>query len=131
MKNIIFTIILAVITLSCSKNDKDNQNNIPPELIGKWKITSMYVVIENQWTNLDSNYAYDVWYKENSTVIFTESNSNCPITNYSITGNKIFYSSCDGKSEFPYIIESLTESELIIITPHFEGDKYKYQKIAE
>ena len=131
MKNLILTIILATITLSCSKSDNETQNNIPTELIGKWKVTSMYVAIENQWTNLDSNYEYDVWYKENSTVNFTESNSNCPITNYSITNNEIFYSSCDGESEFPYIIESLTVSELVVIIPYIEGDKYKYKKITE
>lgn len=137
MKNLILTIILATITLSCSKNDNETQNNIPTELIGKWKIIEVYTteggLNDGAWSSYDSGHEYDTWFKNDGTFLLTNPSTNpdCMGGNYSILENNITYSNNPCSIDQPVTIELINEINLIINLNHFEIYKTKYQKITE
>lgn len=135
MKNLIFTIIIAVITLNCSKSDSENQNNIPPELIGKWKVIEVYSTDGGSpavWSSYDSGYEYDIWFKNDGIFMITgTTNTDCMSGNFVVSGNDITYSNSICASNEPVTIELLNETDLLINLNHFEPYKTKYKKIVE
>lgn len=124
-----------MLSLSCSNNDDKFQNNVPQELIGKWKIVEMYSTDGGSppsWSTYDSGEVYDIWFKNDWTYSSTSSaNPDCINGEYSISENylTLFNSAC--APEEPLIVENLTENELVIDANFIEPYKSKYEKIIE
>ena len=77
MKNIL--LILLLILLGCSDDNEDPKNNIPAELIGKWKIVEKYTSeggSNHIWSHYDSGRIYDKWFKNDGTYVLTYPSSN-------------------------------------------------------
>ena len=128
MKTII--LIFSLFILGCSKNDtpKEDPNNIPQELIGKWKIVQVYETdggSEPQWRDEDTGHSYDYWFKSNGTYVKFDGISNgVYIIN---SGN---YITLTNVSSVTYLIESISNDEILINYLNFEPLKYKYIKVS-
>lgn len=137
MKYIYILFIIATLTLSCSKSDNEPENNIPTELIGKWKAIEIYSTDGGSpatWSLYDSGLVYDIWFKSHGTYMLGRDSSNnleCKEGNYSVIGNEITYSDSPCAPEVPVFIESLTAVELIIDGNFFEPSKTKYIRVTE
>jgi len=130
MKNIF--LILVIIFLGCSESSEE-PNNIPNELIGKWKIDEIFTTEGGSpatWSSYDSGEIYDIWLKENGTYIDVNTDENCNNGTYIITENQITFSPC--ASLYPLTIEKLMKDTLIL-RDNFIPDifKTKYLKIIE
>ena len=128
-------LILVITFLGCSKGSEE-PNNIPPELIGKWKVVERYTTdggSDPTWSLYDSGRIYDKWFKGDGTYILTRPSTNpdCMGGNYSVLENNITYSNNPCTTGAPVTIELLTENELIIDTNFFEPFKVKYIKVIE
>lgn|SRR5690606_29975784 len=132
MKNLIYLLCL-MLSFSCSNSDGKPENNVPQELIGKWKLIEIYSSdgTTSSWSPYDSGEVYDIWFKENGTVIFIGNSENCMDASYSVTGNNIYYSNNPCTTEDPIFIEFLTESELILDLNSIEPHKSKFIKLNE
>ena len=130
MKNMPLKLIISLMSLACSNNNEEPQNNIPAELIGKWKIVERFTSdgTSGYWHSYDSEYFYDLWLKANGT-FSTEDEDACSNCTYIVLNNQItFY---PYGVDYPSNIESLSNEELILNANHFEPIKTKYVKIFE
>ncbi|HEY4618186.1 MAG TPA: lipocalin family protein [Flavobacterium sp.] len=131
MKNLIY-ILSIMLSTSCSNNDDKPQNNVPQELIGKWKIAEIYSSDGSSasWSPHDSGEIYDIWFKSNWTYVSFDNNENCNNGNFSINDNQITFYPCT--SDYPLTIEVLT-TETLILRDYFTPEVYKtkYSKISE
>ena len=123
-----------MLSLSCSKHDDKSQNNVPQELIGKWKIVEIYSTdggSPTSWSPYDSGEVYDIWFKENSEFIVSNMIEGCQIGSFSMSSNDeiIIDLPCSEQSIIP--IDSLSESILITNTTYIEYELSKYQKVSE
>ena len=134
--NIMKTIILifSLFILGCSGDDtpKEEPNNIPEELIGKWKIVEVYETdggSEPQWREYMSSNSFHIWFKSNYQYQNTDGDENCLTGIYSINSSSLKYESiCGGQSEVS--IELLETNLLIIDFLNFEPYKHKYVKVS-
>ena len=134
MKKIFF--FISILLIGCSnQNDpiREDLSPIPPELIGKWKITGVYESesgINPTWRTYYSGNEYHVWFKSNYEYENTDGDSTCLTGTYSILGNNMlkYNSSCGGEQEV--YIELLSLDSLIIDLKIFEPHKLKYIKIS-
>lgn len=130
MRNTLIITILTLTILGCSKGSDDPKNNIPTELIGKWKITHQYIAAgsgaNGSWNELDTGKNYDLWLKDDGT-FSTEDNENCTTCEFYISDNKLYLSTNNGDS--PGTIMDLTENFFILWWADFEGFGYKYAKV--
>ena len=135
MKNMFLILTFSLMSLGCSNNNDDPQNNILPELIGKWKIVERYSTDGGSpasWSPYDSGEIYDKWFKSDGTFIIVGiNNPDCASGTYSVENNYITYTDSPCAPEKPVIIESLTHTELIIDANFFEPIKTKYIKVIE
>jgi len=133
MKNILLLLIVVLVltTLSCSKDNEKPKNNIPAELVGKWKLTEKYTNSgggEFNWVEVDTGMEYDIWLKENNDM--TTNNENCRTGTYRVVENKINYNfPCFGESTIP--IDSLSNTTLITNVSYIEYELNKYIKVNE
>lgn len=124
-----FFLIFSLFILGCSNDDtpKEEPNNIPQQLIGKWKIVEVYETdggSEPQWRNEDTGAIYDYWFKSNSTFLQSDGIYN---GTYTIdTSMKLTFTT---NSPNTVLIEQLTSSQLIIDFLNFEPYKHKYIKV--
>lgn len=113
----------------CTKNDNP-ENNVPPELIGKWKIVEIYSSDGSSasWKPHDSGQVYDLWLKSDWTYLTLDNNVNCNKGNFSINNNQITFHPC--ASEYPLTIETIS-AEILILRDNFTPEVYKtkYLKI--
>lgn len=120
-------------SLSCSNNDEKSQNNVPQELIGKWKIVEVYSTDGGSpasWSPYDSEEVYDIWIKENNTYISEDNDENCKNGRFSLDNDQITFHPC--ASEYPFTIEILTIDTLILRDNYIPDIlKTKYSKIFE
>ena len=130
MKNILLFLTLVSTALSCTKDNDEPKNNIPAELVGKWKVTHQYSAsgsgLDGTWVELDTGKIYDIWLK-NDGIFVTPDDENCEVCNYYISDNKLYLSTNGGDS--PGTIKDLTEQTFILWWDDFEGSGYKYKKI--
>jgi len=123
-------LILSLFLWGCSNDDspKDEPNNIPQELIGKWKTVAVYETdgaSEPQWRDEDTGAVYDYWFKSDGSFVqsdgiyegkyVVDSDLNLTLTINSSINVKI---------------EELTSNILIIDCLNFEPLKYKYVKVS-
>jgi len=97
-----------MLSLSCSKHDDKSQNNMPQELIGKWKIVEVYSTDGGSpasWSPYDSGEVYDIWIKENNTYISKDNDENCNNGSFSLDNDQITFHPC--ASAYPFTIETL------------------------
>jgi hypothetical protein len=132
--NIMKAIILlfSLLVLGCSKNDtpKGDPNNIPQELIGKWKIIEVYETdgaSEPQWRNESTIYKYNIWFKNNGEYIKNEGDS---YGIYELENNNLKYILTNTQNSQVVYIENLTTDNLIIDFLNFEPYKHKYIKVS-
>ena len=132
-KKLYIILIIVSFILSCTKDNEEPKNNIPAELIGKWKLTEKninYGGREFNWVEVDTGMEYDIWLKENKEVIMTTNNENCRTGTYRVVENKInFNFPCFGESTIP--IDSLSNTTLITNVSYIEYELNKYIKIVE
>ena len=90
MKNLIYLFCL-VLSFSCSNKDDKPENNVPQELIGKWKLIEIYESDgnSNSWVPYDSGESYDIWFKEDLGLVVSTMIEGCQIGSFSISSNKI------------------------------------------
>lgn len=130
MKNFIclFCLILA---LSCSKSNDELKNNVPQELIGKWKIIEIYSSdgSNESWSSYDSGESYDIWLKSDWSYLSSNSNEDCNNGSFSINNAQITFLPC--ASEYPLTIETITV-DILVLRDNFTPEVYKtkYSKIA-
>lgn len=129
MKYINFLLLITAL-LGCSKSDDNNQNNeIPPELIGEWKAVEIYSIDVGSpsWHPYEQQEEYIYFFNNNGNIKTSLLKSNCNEGSFHITEdvriNFIF--PC---VTYEYIIEKLTEDELILDTQNIEVLKYKFIK---
>ena len=152
MKKLILLVALSFTILSCTKEESkiDNQtrikNDVPEELMGKWKIISEDASNRDPITgefldNIDSTpydtgKDYDLWIKEYS--ICCINNEGCDQESYSYgqggDGEGSFtLMPCDGRSGFLYFYTFDTENQdIVLIAESYGGGSwggYKYQKV--
>lgn len=131
MKTLIY-ILLTLFLSSCTKNDTP-ENNVPPELIGKWKIVETYSSdgSSNSWNSYDSGKIYDIWFKDGGETIVSNMIENCQVGIYSISKNNeiIIDLPCGEKSTIPIV--SLTNTTLITDVTYIEYELTKYEKVPE
>jgi len=125
---LVFLIVVFTI-FSCTK-DNEEPKNIPPELIGKWKITHQYSAsgsgLDGTWIEIDTGKIYDIWLKNDGTFV-TQDDESCENCNYYISDNKLYLSTNGGDS--PGTINDLTDQAFILWWDDFEGFGYKYKKV--
>ena len=129
MKNIL--LILAIILLGCTKSSEELNNNIPPELIGKWKVVEIYSADGGSpasWSLIKNGFSYIFF--ENKKVIRDNLQADCIEGNFTIENDNIIYFTFSCIS-YESLIENLTNNELIIDTQNFEPLKYKFLKIID
>ena len=134
MKNMFLILIISLMSLGCSNNNDDPQNNIPAELIGKWKIVERFTSdgTSGYWHSYDSGEIHDLWFKNNGEVFFTSLISTpCYKATYTVINNEIWYSNSTCIADTPNTIELLTENELLIDFNFFEPMKTRYIKVIE
>ncbi|WP_452222492.1 hypothetical protein [Lacinutrix salivirga] len=132
MKNLIYLFCL-VLSFSCSNNDDKPENNVPQELIGKWKLIEIYASDgnSNSWVPYDSGESYDIWFKEDLGLVVSTMVEGCQIGSFSISSNNeiVYNLPCSEQSIIP--IESLSETTLITDVTYIEYELNKYEKITE
>ena len=130
MKNII--LILSLLTLGCSNDNtpKEESNNIPQELIGKWKIVEIFETdggSNPEWRNENTIYGYNIWFKSNGVYIKNEGDTQ---GRYELENNNIKYILASTQNSQTVHIENLTVNTLIIDFLNFEPYKHRYIKIS-
>ena len=132
MKYLIYLFYL-LLSFSCSNSDDNPKNNVPQELIGKWKVVEIYSSDGStaSWSPFDSGESYDIWFKENRTVVFIGNSENCRYASYSVSNNNIYYSGNPCTTEEPIYIELLTNFELTLDLNSIEPYKSKFIKLNE
>lgn len=122
-------IVFALLMLGCSKSDNNNQNKIPPELIGEWKAVEIYSIDVGSpsWNPYEQEGEYIYFFNHNGSIKNSLLKSDCDEGSFHITEDvRIeFIFPC---VTFNYIIEKLTEDELILDTQNIEVLKYKFIK---
>lgn len=131
MKNLILLLTLSFVTLNCSKSDSENQNNIPPELIGKWKVIEVYSTdggSEPKWSSIVNGFSYT--FSNDNIVIRDNLQTGCNEGKFSLKNENtiLFVFPCITYESF---IENNTNTLLILDTKNFEPLKYKFQKEIE
>jgi len=130
MKNIIIIILFTL--LSCTKGKEEPINNIPSELIGKWKIFKIFEsdgnCIDNCWVEFDSGKEFDLWLKSDGTYLDSP-NNNCNNCTYYLIEDKLFFLPYGEDS--PGKINLLNDNYLTLWWNDFEGFGHKYKKIIE
>ena len=133
MKNMILFIILVLTTVSCTKDSEDPKSNIPPELIGKWKITHHFSPsgsgLEGTWIEVNTGLEYDIWFKKSSEVIMKSLGENCEEGTFNVIENEINFKFPCGESTIP--IDSLSNTTLITNVSYIEYELNKYIKVNE
>lgn len=129
MKNLILLLTLSFVTLNCSKDDNNQKNNIPPELIGKWKAIEIYSTdggSEPTWSNIVNGFSYT--FSNDNIVIRDNLQTGCNEGKFSLKNENtiLFVFPCISYESF---IENNTNTLLILDTKNFEPLKYKFQKI--
>ena len=131
MKTLIY-FLLTIFVSGCTKND-DPENNVPPELIGKWKIVEIYSSDGSSasWKPHDSGQVYDLWFKNGGETIVSNMIENCQVGTFSISANDeiIINLPCSEKSTIPIV--SLTNTNLVTNTTYIEYELTKYVKVTE
>lgn len=125
-------LIFSLFILGCSSDDtpKKETNNIPKELIGKWKIVEVYETdggSEPQWRNENTIYEYNIWFKNNGEYIKNEGDS---YGIYELENNNLKYILTSTQNSQTVHIENLTINSLIIDFLNFEPYKHKYMKVS-
>lgn len=129
----VIILIFSLFILGCSSYDtpKEKPNNIPQELIGKWKIVEVYDSHggnDPYWLPHETGAIYDYWFKESGD--FLKNNGEIQ-GNYTVDkDNYIFFQSSNNQNSYTYFIENITIDSLIIDLLNFEPLKYKYIKIS-
>lgn len=123
-------LILSLFLWGCSNDDspKDEPNNIPQELIGKWKTVAVYATdgaSEPQWRDEDTGAIYDYWFKSNGEYVFFDGISSGV---YSVNSEN--YLTLTNVRSITYSIESISNDSLLIDCLNFEPLKYKYVKVS-
>ena len=135
MEKKILIVIVLLLALGCeNKDDSTDNKNIPPELIGKWKVVEVCSSEAEPgctWSPYDSGDVYDIWFKENMEILVSSMTGGCQQGSYSFsTENEIIINlPCTEQSIIP--VESLTESILITNTTYIEYELTKYEKVME
>lgn len=128
MKTII--LIISLFLLGCSNNDNPNDelNNIPQELIGKWKITEVYETdggSDPQWRDEDTGTTYDYWFKSDSSYLKSDGIYE---GTYVVDLDLNLILTINSTSTLK--IEQLTSNILIIDFLNFEPYKHKCIKVS-
>ena len=117
--------------MGCSGDDtpKEEPNNIPQELIGKWKIVQVYETdggSEPQWRDENTGHSYDYWFKSNGAFLQSDG---------VISGSYVIDENNDIEltvnSVKKYHIEYLSSNTLIIDLLNFEPLKLKFIKVSQ
>ena len=130
-------LILIILLFGCSESNQEEELNIPPELIGKWKQIEVFSTSGGDlgdWAPFDSGRAYDMWFKKDGTWISTDPTSPCIEGRYVISGDQmtiLHNNSSLCVQVDPVTIERLTSNELIIDYNFWEPLKSKNLKVVE
>ena len=131
MKKLIYLFCL-MLSFSCSNSDDKPENNVPQELIGKWKIVEIYSSdgSNESWSPYDSGESYDIWLKSDWSYVSSDSNEDCNNGSFSINNDQITFLPC--ASEYPLTIETMTV-EILVLRDNFTPEVYKtkYSKITD
>lgn len=106
----------------------DEPNNIPQELIGKWKIVEVYETdgaSEPQWRDEDTGAVYDYWFKADKS--FMQSDGTYKGM-YTVDSDLKLTLTINSSNTLK--IEKLKSDTLIIDFLNFEPYKCKYLKIS-
>ena len=123
-------IIFALLLLGCLRSDDSTQyNKIPSKLIGEWKAVEAYRldVGSPSWHPYEKEEEFIYFFNENGSLKNSLLKSHCNEGSFNISEDvKIkFIFPC---VTYEYIIEKLTEDELILDTQNIEVLKYKFVK---
>jgi len=124
-------LIVALILLGCSKSTTEEPiNNIPAELIGKWKITESYYTsgTDGYWKSYNSKKIVDLWLKPDGTYE-DGSETACENCTFIISNEKIYF--LPNGVDSPAEIKFLNHTDLTLWWNDFEGAGFKYKKVAE
>ncbi len=131
MKKLIIILMFSFSILGCTKDSDSENNNIPIELIGKWKAIEIYSTdggSEPIWRNYSDQFTYV--FSNNNVTVRDNLQAGCNEGTFSIkNGNTIeFIFPCISYNSY---IETNTNTLLILDTKNFEPLKYKFKKISE
>jgi len=123
---------LVLTTFSCTK-DNEEPKNIPPELIGKWKITHHFSPsgsgLEGTWIEVNTGLEQDIWFKKNGEIIMKSLGENCEEGTFNVMENEIHFKFPCGESTLP--IDSLSNTTLITNVSYIKYELNKYIKVVE
>jgi hypothetical protein len=124
------SLVFVLFILGCSNEQIPNiePNNIPQELIGKWKIVEVYETdgaSKPQWRNKNTGSIYDYWFKIDNS--FLQSDGIYEGT-YSVDSNMTLKLTINSSNSVK--IETLNLDTLVINYLNFEPFKYKFRKVS-
>ena len=131
MKKLLFIFCLFLFGCSDKSNPEvNNSTQIPPDLIGKWKIVEIYESVSGfdpTWRDESTTYSYNIWFKSNSEYIRDEGYLN---GTYKINNDSLTFHLTSTQNSQTVLIEYPDSDTLIIDFLNFEPVKHKYYKIS-